>query len=165
MQARIRPRPRLCDASHRRPPTRKPASRDTESHGNLLDQKPAALISNSSGAFRKLPWQQIGLESKSISTLFNPFREFPCPAGTAGFRVRRRRGGPEGAGARRRWRTGNLFTGPQAGRAKGRRRRPLAQPASVVARSATHFSASLRLSLSALRTTPHLLHALHVLHG
>jgi hypothetical protein len=36
VQARIRPWPRLCDALHRRHPTRKPASRDTESHGKCL---------------------------------------------------------------------------------------------------------------------------------
>ena len=56
----------------------------------------------------------------------------PCPA---------RRGGPEGVGARAWRRTGNLFTRPPTGRATSRRRRLLASPASVVARSApTHVS-------------------------
>ena len=78
VQARLRPQPRLSDALHRRHPTRKPASRDTESHGKWFDLRPTKLISIYSGAFRA----------------------FPCPAGTAGFRVRR------GEKARRGWGVG-----------------------------------------------------------
>ena len=130
MQARIRPRPHLSDALHRRQPTRKPALRDTEIHGKapcLPDVRPQGSL-------------------QAFSVGFSVGRSpFPCPLGAAAMQRIARAGewrwpclhGPVQFPARRPPTAARRDSGFR-GRAKRTRK----------------FSASLRLCFSALKI-PH----------
>ena len=104
VQARIRPRPRLSDALHRHP-IWKPASRDRKSHGKGLKVSLSSELQPALG----LPVKPSNCQTRQ------GLSKISCPAGTAGFPIRRGEESPFRAGARSWRRAGNLFTRPPAG--------------------------------------------------
>ena len=110
-----------CDAQHRRRfrRTRKPASRDTKPACGRSRKAPRLRLARSPRptTYWENGHTELSRNNKDASFFVQAAkRPFSCPAGTAGFRVRRGGGSPEWGWASARRRAGNLFTGAPPGR-------------------------------------------------
>ena len=130
------------------------ACKHASAHGHASAMRCIAATRHGSPLRGTLNPTEIGLTNSQWATHqadMGPFREFSCPAGTAGFRVRRGEEALKGLG---RWLGGGRGTcspDRQRGRAPSRRRRPLAQPVSQGrAKRPLCFSAPLPLCVKIL---------------